>query len=451
MARTPMFDPKSTEARSPWLAGLTEACNKLSGVLQLKTATFTDFQLSPVDDKRRIWQTPLGNKLWMESPTPVVRINGVVESESSGNFTINYLGGSIEFDRLSIPAEGTIISVDATYIVGESSVIENLITELEKVGEKAEQSKGYFPTLTELEGTYPAGENGDYAIIGEDKMQLYLWNPNTEQWEPSSADTSNFYDKEEIDEFLEGKEDLIIPHSGETEEANDFYFSGKKEWVNLYDKVKETPLTDLDTTLEGPVENTDTVGEAIGKLQSQISAYVHDLFGTSAPTTETVGNIGQDYTNTANGDKYHLVSIDGDSYIWEKYADQESLEEKVDKVIPSSSGNIAILDEDGNLVDSGKGINDVGKLSKQDTVTLNVSGWVENDSTYTQTVTVESVLEDATKQNIMVSPYPDATNIDTISKFRMFCSLQGSNTLTFTALSGPPTSNAVFNISIQAI
>lgn len=37
MASSTMYDPQTSEARSPWLAGLTEICNKLSGVLNMAT------------------------------------------------------------------------------------------------------------------------------------------------------------------------------------------------------------------------------------------------------------------------------------------------------------------------------------------------------------------------------------------------------------------------------
>lgn len=77
------------------------------------------------------------------------------------------------------------------------------------------------------------------------------------------------------------------------------------------------------------------------------------------------------------------------------------------------------------------------------TVTLTASGWSNNS----QTVTVQGVLADSTKQAITVTP-STKTNMNNASSAGVWCASQGSNSLTFTCDS-VPTSDITFNIKIQ--
>lgn len=133
MSKIVMNDPGSSQARSPLIAGLTEAVNKLSGALDLKTATLTDFPLVEVggfmgdtDGSGKMFQAPLGNKLWLETPAPVIKKNGTVITPSADNFTIDYLGGSIVFERGTSIEDGDVITVDVTYIVDESNKLDEM-------------------------------------------------------------------------------------------------------------------------------------------------------------------------------------------------------------------------------------------------------------------------------------------------------------------------------------
>lgn len=487
MSSTPMYDPLSTEARSPWLAGLTEACYKISSILDLGTDSFVDLTLPPVDDNYLIYQAPLGNKLWLDNPAPVIRKNGIVITPFNDNFTINYLGGSVEFDRGYALTKSDVITADATFIVDDSNVIDKLLSDVNRLSLTAGQYKGYFQDYDSMIATLGNGISGNYAIVGGTDNMLYLWNSTSKTWEPSApkVDLSGYYTKGETDDLLDElsseKEDVIVAQ-GTTASSDDYYYGGRKTWVKLSDKVKNVTLTDLDTSDPSKITSNDSVIDGIGKLQAQIDEYTHDLFGTSAPTTATVGKIGQDYTNTSTGDKYHLVEINGTNYIWEQYQDKlefdstptagstnlvtsgalyqqftninndftDDLSQKADKVVPSSAGNIATLDANGNLVDSGKGVNDVGKSPIIQEITLPASGW-SSGAPSTKTVTVNGVLADTTKQSIMVSPTPDAnfTNIDAIATYSIMCTGQGANTLTFTASKGAPTVAVKFNLSIQ--
>lgn len=507
-----MFDPLSSEARSPWLAGLTEACYKISTILDLDTAEITDFPLIPVDNRRLIYQAPLGNKLWMDFPAPVIRKNGIVITPEKDNFTINFLGGSVEFEQGFAPTESDTITANATYIVDNSNTINDILEQISGISDSATKFKGYFSTFSALQSTLPTGVGGDWAIVGGTENVIYIWNSTLDQWKPSSSevDLSDYYQKEEVNNLLDEKEDFIYPH-GETSTDDGYYYGGQKSWVKLSDMVQNVPLTGLDTTDDSKVDTEDTVQEAIGKLQAQIDNAGHDLSGTATPTTSTEGEIGQDYINTATGEKYHLVEITTDGeYIWKKYQNEldfdttptsgsnnpvtsdgiytaleskasisdlesavdninsttDSLQSqidskpstsevtslisgKADKVIPSSTGNIAILSADGNLVDSGKGVDDVGRSPIPVTVALPASQWLGYDKPFTQTVSVFGVISNETQQIITVAPYPDMDNIQAITNAYIYCTAQGQNSLTFVALKNKPTTQVTFNVSIQ--
>lgn len=324
MARTPMYDPLTSEARSPWLAGLTEACYKLSSILDLETDELFDYPLSPVDDKRRIYQASLGNKLWLDNPEPVVKKNGIVITPTTDNFTINYLGGSVEFDVGPLLTENDFITVDATYIVDSSTTISNILKSIEDIAKSSSNFKGYFQTYEVMISSLGAGSIGNYAIVGGEDNSIYIWNTTTKKWENTfkTTDLSDYYKKLEIDGLLGQKENKIsnaVPVTGYS--TKDYYFGGDKSWVNIFDKVKSVTLSGLNTETTGKIEDTDSVISAFGKLQAQINGYVHDLFASGHPTTETVGEIGQDYTDTSNGDKFHLTAIEDGDYQWTQYGD----------------------------------------------------------------------------------------------------------------------------------
>lgn len=84
-----------------------------------------------------------------------------------------------------------------------------------------------------------------------------------------------------------------------------------------------------------------------------------------------------------------------------------------------------------------------GYLPLMRTVTLTASGWSNNS----QTVTVQGVLADSTKQAITVTP-STKTNMNNASSAGVWCASQGANSLTFTCDS-VPTSDITFNIEIQ--
>lgn len=232
MAKANMQDPLSGEARSAWLAGLTEACNKISGILNMETATFTDLPLTEVfistTDRYRIYQAPLGNKLWLASPAPVIKKNGVVITPENDHFEIDYLGGSINFDSF-VNEDGAkdyyrltgtdTLTVSATYIVEGSQVIEDIETELENVGLKANHFKGYWATYDALVNGVPTGQTGDYAIVGSESA-FYIWDEDKSAWVSTTAEINI--------------NDYTIPTKAVTQEEYDTLSDAQKQSEILY-------------------------------------------------------------------------------------------------------------------------------------------------------------------------------------------------------------------------
>lgn len=332
MSRTPMYDPMTSDARSSWLAGLTEACNKISGVLDMKVGTFENLTLPELyiseDDRFRIYQAPLGNKLWLSNPAPVIKKNGEVINPETDGFTIDYLGGSIAFEESYTLTEWDVITADATYIIDGSNKLNSLIENLESIEEEAGKNKGAFKDVTDLESAYPNATPGDFAIISSENA-IYIWDDTAKEWVNANAkvDLTQYFTKEEIENLLNEKQDEILAKdipSGSTESAKDYFYAGDKTWVSLITKIKSCALSGLVTNDASQVEAADTILVAIGKLQAQINGFIHPIIGNSAPTPTTVGVVGQDYINTSNGDKYRCTEISGSgtfiTYTWKKYS-----------------------------------------------------------------------------------------------------------------------------------
>lgn len=326
MSKIPMFDPMTSEIRSPLIAGLTEACNKISGALDMKIDQFIDLELPELfissDDRYRIYQAPLGNKLWLPYPQPIIKKNGVRIEEELDGYEINYVGGSVEFYPEYRIQQDDIITATANYIVDSSGKLDALTAEIVKLSESSGSYKKVFPTLEDLKNEYPTANPGDFAIVGGNS--IYVWSEADNDWVNAVAgtDLSDYYTIDEIKELLSGKEDDITVPS-DIENASDYYFSGDKTWVNLYEKILSTALTGLITDDSSPIDELDSLVVALGKLQAQINLYI-PLLGNSDPTLTTVGTVGQDYINQSNGDKYHCTGITTDSggsktYTWEQY------------------------------------------------------------------------------------------------------------------------------------
>lgn len=315
-------NPGSSEIQSPLIAGITEGLNKLSAVLNLKTGTLEDAQLTAVSidndekNKNRIFEANFGNRLWLSSPAPVIKKNGSEITQSGSNFTIDYIGGSITFSADSKPEDGDTITVSATYIIAESDALNAINTALSAVQTQSSKYKGNYDNVGALQLAHSSAQNGDYAIVF-DPLAVYAWKNDGWYDTRSIEDLSDYYNKEEVNNLL-GKKEPTIQQKGSSASDDDFYWGGRKTWQDFKEKVRSTVLTGLSTASDAVVSATDTVLVAIGKLQAQVSKATQRAYltGTGAPSTSTVGAVGQRYVNTSNGDEYTCEEVSGETYTW---------------------------------------------------------------------------------------------------------------------------------------
>ena len=145
-----------------------------------------------------------------------------------------------------------------------------------------------------------------------------------------------------------------------------------------------------------------------------------------------------------SSDSAHRTVTDSEKNTWNN---------KVDKLIPSLAGNIALLNSSGNLQDSGKGINDFGTQISVQTITLTTSGWTQgSDDRYYQTKSVSGV----TSSTPVVWVDCDLSTSDADAKVEILTAWagpsanevkQGSGTLTFYSYE-VPTINIPVNVGV---
>ena len=361
-------NPGSSEIQSPLIAGITEGLNKLSAVLNLKTGTLEDVQLTAVSidneekNKNRIYEANFGNRLWLSSPAPVIKKNGSKITQSGSNFTIDYIGGSITFSADSKPADGDIITVSATYIIAESDALNAINTALSAVQTQSSKYKGNYDNVGALQLAHASAQNGDYAIVF-DPLAVYAWKNDGWYDTRSIEDLSDYYNKEETNNLL-GQKEPAIQQKGSSASDDDFYWGGRKTWQDFKEKVRSTVLTGLSTASDAAVSATDTLLVAVGKLQAQVSKATQRAYlsGTGVPSTSTVGAVGQRYVNTSNGDEYTCEEVSGGTYTWRLHT------RSVNGKRPTTpGGNIELEAADVGAAEEGTGIS-VYTHSKSGTV-----------------------------------------------------------------------------------
>lgn len=314
-------DPGSNEAQSPLIAGLTEGLNKISKILNLQTGTLTDEPLRNVpiseSDKNRIYQAQDGKRLWLSSPAPTFKKNGSPITQEQAQFSIDYVGGSISFNELGRLGDSDKVTVSCTYIIATSKTISDLTNELSETSDVANKYKGSYANLSALQSAHATASVGDFAVV-QDPGAVYIWSGSAWKNTQSIEDLSVYYKKTEVDNLLNKKEPTISAHGSSTSDDN-FFYGGRKTWVDLYSKVRSATLTGLSTATNSAISATDTVLSAFGKLQAQVSGATAKAFltGTGAPSTSTKGAVGQRYVNTSNGDWYTCTAA-GSTYTWEQ-------------------------------------------------------------------------------------------------------------------------------------
>lgn len=305
MAKMPTFDPRDSEVLSPLMAGFSEGLGVLSSILDLNTKQIKGVTLEKlpwINSEGHtvvgvLYQAPANNKLWLTTPYPVIRKNGVIITESSDHFSIDPIGGGLFFEEQYALLEEDVVTVDATVVTAESATIYNILQDISDLKTKAAHDKGYFANPAALQESVPTGVDGDYAIVGTTDT-IWMWDSDTQAWVDShkATDLSNYYTKGETDNLLSQKEPNITAKGSDTASDN-FYYGGRKQWIDLLYKVRNTALSGLDTSTAQTIAATDTILAAMGKLQAQITA---NSTGTSQDISDLEESVSELQTNKAD-------------------------------------------------------------------------------------------------------------------------------------------------------
>ena len=285
MAKMPTFDPRDSEVLSPLMAGFSEGLGVLSSILDLNTKQIKGVTLEKlpwINSEGHtvigvLYQAPANNKLWLTTPYPVIRKNGAIITESADHFSIDPIGGGLFFEEQYALLDSDVVTVDATIVTAESATIYNILQDISDLKTKAAHDKGYFANPAALQEAVPTGVDGDYAIVGTTDT-IWMWDSDTQAWVDShkATDLSNYYTKGETDNLLSQKEPNITVKGSDTASDN-FYYGGRKQWIDLLYKVRNTALSGLDTSTAQTISATDTMLAAMGKLQAQITQNSTDV------------------------------------------------------------------------------------------------------------------------------------------------------------------------------
>lgn len=305
MAKMPFYDPRDSEVLSPLMAGFSEGLGVLSEILNLNTKTIKGVALEKltwINSEGHtvlgmLYQAPQGNKLWLTTPYPVIRKNGTIITESADHFTIDPIGGGLFFEEQYALLEDDEVTVDATVVTPSSQALYSILQDISDLKTKAAHDKGYFANPAALQEAVPTGVDGDYAIVGTTDT-IWMWDSDTQAWVDShkATDLSNYYTKGEADNLLSQKEPNITAKGSDTASDN-FYYGGRKQWIDLLYKVRNTALDGLDTSTAQTITATDTMLAALGKLQAQIT---ENSTGTSQDISDLEESVSELQTNKAD-------------------------------------------------------------------------------------------------------------------------------------------------------
>lgn len=328
MAKMPFYDPRDSEVLSPLMAGFSEGLGVLSEILNLNTKTIKGVALEKltwINSEGHtvlgmLYQAPQGNKLWLTTPYPVIRKNGAIITESADHFTIDPIGGGLFFEEQYALLEDDEVTVDATVVTPSSQALYSILQDISDLKTKAAHDKGYYANPSALEEAVPTGADGDYAIVGTTDT-IWLWDTDTQSWVDShkATDLSNYYTKGETDNLLSQKEPNISAKGSDTASDN-FYYGGRKQWIDLLYKVRNTALSGLDTSTAQTIAATDTMLAALGKLQAQINQHKTDVQGQFASVSEEIDDIDSRKADRAEL-SHKIIHVELDAEGWTSVSD----------------------------------------------------------------------------------------------------------------------------------
>lgn len=244
------------------------------------------------------------------------------------------------------------------------------MNDISELKTKASHDKGYYATVEELKEQHTTGVVGDFALIGSTDT-LWVWDDGTSQWVDShkATDLSNYYTKPQTDNLLEQKEPNINP-KGDSAADDNFYYGGRKQWIDLLYKIRNTVLSGLDTSTKEIITATDTVIGALGKLQAQVT----DTNSTVSTHTEKINSLTQADIEIKNSIKE----------VEKKNTEQDQTITNIQSKDTEQDGKISSLEQ--NKADKTELPNKVF------TATLSVEGWnLLSEGIYSQSITNSSV------------------------------------------------------------
>lgn len=203
-------------------------------------------------------------------------------------------------------------------------------------------------------------------------------------------------------------------------EINDFYnFEDQNGNMDIIDEE----LAKLQRKTDAAHAASHAKGGSDPLTPEAIGAAPEMLTGTAAPTTSTVGTVGQMYLNTSTGETFVCTAVSGSTYTWKKTS--------ATPVYPQ----VAVTVESGSSVTCTDGTTTLTAISDGTATFIipNYGDWTLSASLSGQSSNTATITVDSVKQYKATLSYFSATLNVTTSAGATVTATSGSNTFTATA------------------
>lgn len=152
MAKTPYIDLKSEDILSAHVSGLQHSINKIESVLNMKTASASGHDLTPVDDqddpslRYRIYEGTIRG--WLNNPDPVIYRNG--SAVDPGEYSISPGHGVIVFEQQQTSTDK--ITADFQYITDKSTRMDNVEADIGALDTRVVEAEADIEELKKSSG-----------------------------------------------------------------------------------------------------------------------------------------------------------------------------------------------------------------------------------------------------------------------------------------------------------
>ena len=391
MAIIELQDPLSTEVKSPTIAGAIEALNRITKALDLNPESVERAPMNPVpgldsSDPRRIYQVESGNRLWLDSSTPEIYVNGSRIYESSRNFTIDYIGGSITFTGSYRPSSSDVVTASFNHIssefkvLGGSEIIINFSSDL--LGQPFTVTGGENETHT---GVVDSSYKSVVRVKGINTTYIVSIDSPSGETHTAEVEVGPYYGKFEvsISSFSATIKVTAVHGAIVTASMSGYSVSGEAGsdgTVTL--TVANSGNYTVSATYSGTKSNSKSVQVSQSGQQYTTSVNFITLTVTAPEgSTITVKNGGTTLSDTGGTVKFWLpntgtwtvtASLNGDSSVSEVQANEYTDYSISLEYVPESL-NDATWEQIGELSSSGKAKN---YFSVGDSKTIHLSGQI---------------------------------------------------------------------------